>query len=416
VHCEGSTHYHLIALRSLVGAAANARRFGLDLPGGFAERLGRACDFALHCTRPDGAIPALSDADTGRYARLLALAGQVLDRDDLRHAASAGARGVAPAARMASFPDGGYHVQRSGWGDGATRFADERFLIFDCGPLGDGGHGHYDVLSVEIAAGGRPLVMDPGRFTYAEGEPNLRRWFRGTAAHNTVCVDGLDQTPYTRGRPAGPVAEGRFAGRLSAPGLDVLSGAAHSPAYEAAHERRIVFVGDAYWIVEDRVRGERPHRFDLRWHLAPEAWEATAVAAGAGDGVAVRAPGMALVIAGAGAVAVEPGWVAPVYGHRQPAPVVSAMVEGSEAHFVTLVVPLENGAPAPALRVEAVEGPASATVVEVAGRSGRDVVALRRTAGELAAGPVRAHGRAAWAREAEDGTCAASAVCGGGGA
>ena len=47
-----------------------------------------------------------------------------------------------------SFPDAGYHVQRDG----------DRYLIFDCGPLGDGGHGHYDLLSFEMAAGGRPEI------------------------------------------------------------------------------------------------------------------------------------------------------------------------------------------------------------------------------------------------------------------
>jgi hypothetical protein len=52
-------------------------------------------------------------------------------------------------------------------------------------------------------ARGRPLVVDPGRYTYSEHGANLRRWFKGTAAHSTVCVDGLDQTPYRRGKPRG---------------------------------------------------------------------------------------------------------------------------------------------------------------------------------------------------------------------
>ena len=115
----------------------------------------------------------------------------------------------AAAGRAASFPDGGYHVQRSGWGRASARSRTSFFLIFDCGPLGEGGHGHYDLLSVEVAAAGGPLLVDPGRFTYSEGPPNLRRWFKGTAAHNTVCVDGRDQTAYRRGKPKGPVARGR---------------------------------------------------------------------------------------------------------------------------------------------------------------------------------------------------------------
>jgi uncharacterized heparinase superfamily protein len=323
VHREASTHYHMLALRSFVGALANCRRYGVELSAEFHRRLGRACDFALHCRRPDGTIPALSDADGGDYSELLALAGDALDRDDLRWAATG--RGRPPHTRHADFPDGGYHTQRGGWGAG------DAFLIFDCGPLGDGGHGHYDLLSVEVFAAGRPLLVDPGRFTYSEQPPNLRRWFRGTAAHNTVCVDGLDQTPYTRTRPDGPVAEGRFLGRTGVAGVDVLAGEARSPVYDAVHRRRVTFVDDRYWLIEDRLEAEQEHLYDLRFHLAPGE-------AMIGDG-AVHAPGLRLVILGASELRLESGWIAPRYGERIPAPVVSALRRGREATFTTLVMP-----------------------------------------------------------------------------
>jgi uncharacterized heparinase superfamily protein len=313
VHREASSHYHMIALRSFLGVRANARRFGVALPAGFEERLARAVAFARHCHRPDGRIPALSDADTGRYPELLALADELLGP---------------PGEPHASFPDGGYYVQRSGWD------ADARFAIFDCGPLGDGGHGHYDALSVELFAAGRPLVVDPGRGTYSEGPPNLRRWFRGTAAHNTVCVDGLDQTPYTRTRPAGPVAAARFLGRTTAGDRDVLEGEARSPAYDAVHRRRVTLLGGERWLIEDRLRGATPHRYDLRFHLAPDAQDAARV-----EGDTVRAPGVALRIRGAERIALEPGWVAPRYGEHLPAPVVSAVAAGRDAAFVTEVAP-----------------------------------------------------------------------------
>jgi uncharacterized heparinase superfamily protein len=323
VHREASTHYHMIALRSFVGAHANCRRYGIALSAAFEERLGRACDFALHCRRPDGTIPALSDADTGDYTELLALAADALGRDDLRWAATG--HGRPPSARHADFPDAGYYTQRGGWD------RDDAFLIFDCGPLGDGGHGHYDLLSVEVFAGGRPLLVDPGRFTYSETPPNLRRWFRGTAAHNTVCVDGLDQTPYTRTRPSGPVAEGRFLGRTGVPGVNVLAGEARSPAYDAVHRRRITFVDDRYWLIEDRLQAEQEHDYDLRFHLASGA----ATMAGG----AVRAPGVTLVVLGASELRLEDGWIAPRYGERVAAPLVSAVQCGRDVTFTTLVMP-----------------------------------------------------------------------------
>jgi hypothetical protein len=372
VHIEQSTHYHLVVLRSFVAARENARRFGVELPAGYDEALSRACDFALHCHRPDGTIPQLSDADGGSYLDLLALAGDLLDRDDLRRGASGECN--------VSFPDGGYHVQRSGWD------RDARFLIFDCGPLGAGGHGHYDLLSFEVAAHGRSLVVDPGRYTYSEipeapGDPaNPRHWFKGTAAHNTVCVDGLDQTPYFRGKHKGPVAEGRLLARHSGPALDMVHAEATSPCYEVVHRRRVVFVAGEYWIVEDELRGEGAHRYELRFHLAAEAHGAVEV-----DGTTVRAPGLALVFDGEAEPVVEAGWIAPEYGVKLPAPIVCVTVEGADTHtFTTVIAPLSPPRPVPALRVRRDGGP---VVVEVKG-VGEDSAATDMVAWDDAQRPV----------------------------
>jgi hypothetical protein len=413
VHREQSTHYHCIVLRSLLGARENARRFGLTLPDGYDEQLARACEFAMHCHRPDGTIPALSDSDAGGYADLLELAADLLDRDDLRYAATGGREGTPPRRRYVSFSTGGYHVQRSGWGDRGRPFADERFLIFDCGPLGDGGHGHYDLLSFEAAAEGRPLVVDPGRYTYDEQTPNLRRWFKGTAAHNTVVVDGLDQTPYRPGKPRkGTIARGRLVERHGAPGLDVVHGEATSTCYDAVHTRRVVFIADEYWIVEDRLAAGAPHRYDLRFHLAADAWERVEIEPRDGAHV-VRAPGVALVIASDVAPAIEAGWVAPRYGVKHPAPVVSVVADGAaDATFTTLVVPLPDGASVPRLSVRADDG---GTTVEVAGERFVDTVCWSDGGRPLDLGPLRCRAAAGWIRTGADGPTRVRAAGVGGG-
>jgi len=347
VHREHSTHYHMMALRSYLGARENVRRFGLSFPRDYDERLERACEFAMHCHRPDGGIPTLSDSDAGNYQDLLQLAASMLSRPDFLYAATAGAEGVPPQKRYVSFPDAGYHIQRSGWGQGQTPFEQESFLIFDCGPLGDGGHGHYDMLNVEIAARGKSLIVDPGRYTYSEHPPNFRHWFKGTAAHNTVCVDGLDQVAYRRGKPKKPLPQAQLVERLSAPGFDFLGGTAQSPCYEVVHTRRIFYIADEYWIICDSLAGERPHRFDLRFHLAPKAWERVHIV-----GNTVCGPDLTLVFSRGSSLQIEPGWFAPLYGVKQKAPVVSAVIEGKScAEFVTVVMPSEPLRRAPELKV-----------------------------------------------------------------
>ena len=389
VHREQSTHYHMIALRSFLGARENAARFGLEFPAGYDERLEKACEFLLHVQRPDGLIPALSDADTGNYSDLLKLAAQIFNRDDFLYAATGGEQGHAPAETCPSFSDGGYFIQRSGWGDGARSFKDERYLVFDCGPLGEGGHGHYDFLNIEVAANGRPLIVDPGRFTYAEDESNWRRGFKGTAAHNTVCVDDLDQVPYRRGKPRGPLAYARLLERFSAPGLDMLCGEVRSPAYGAIHTRRIIFVAGEYWLIVDSLRGDVPHKYDLRFHLTAEAINhCTNIDTG------LRTPDLVLLFlgnncrggplwppvprrhaAGEKRVATEGhpyscflsrGWISSRYGIKEAAAVVSVVSTGTaNADFYTLIAPRDLSSPLPRFEIESEVDPLCAIHVRI---------------------------------------------------
>jgi hypothetical protein len=372
VHREHSTHYHMMVLRSYLGARENARRFGVSFPRDYDERLERACEFAMHCLRPDGGIPTLSDSDTGNYSDLLQLAASLLSRPDFLYAATSGVQGTPPKKRYVSFPDAGYHIQRSGWGNGHGTLQREGYLIFDCGPLGDGGHGHYDMLNVEIAAQGKSLIVDPGRYTYSEHPPNFRRWFKGTAAHNTVCIDGLDQVSYRRGKPKKPLPQARLIERWSAPGFDLLCGTAESPCYEAIHTRRIFYIGDEYWIISDSLAGEQPHQYDLRFHFSPEAWQRVQIL-----GNSVRSPELTLVFTPGSRLQVEPGWFAPVYGVKQDAPVLSAMTEGKNcAEFVTVIMPMPSSRQVPEVKVvhsPTAESPGLAIQISGVGRDGDSV-------------------------------------------
>ena len=351
VQRERSTHYHHVVLRSFVGLLVNARRFGISLPTGIDARVERACEFSLHCHRPDGSIPALSDSDSGSYLDLLEAAGDLFQRTDFTYVATRGCRGEPPRSTSTSFPDGGYFIQRSGWGGGKRPITDERYLIFDCGAIGDGGHGHYDALNVEIAAEGAPLVIDPGRYTYHDHPPHWRRWFKCTAAHNTVAVDGLDQTPYRRGKPAGDVARARLRQRATRSAFDLLWGEVESPLYDVIHRRRILFVADEYWLIEDELDTDGVHRSDLRFHLTPDqqviALNVTTT------GWRAVTPRVSLIFAGNASARVEPGWVSAEYGVKHAAPVVRFTWGGAGGvRFVTLIAPAgRNAEPPPDLRV-----------------------------------------------------------------
>ncbi|MEZ5376604.1 MAG: alginate lyase family protein [Acidimicrobiales bacterium] len=341
VHRERSSDYHMIVLRSLVGAVANARLAGLDVDDRLLAATDRAATFGLHLQCPDGTTPALSDGDQADFRSLLSFASRVLGRPDLEWAATLGGRGVPPKDTAATFPTGGYVVQRSGWGDGSTPYGDERWAILDCGPLGDGGHGHYDHLSVELAGGGHRIAVDPGRFTYADGPDGWRRWFKGTQAHNTVCVDGLDQTPYRRGKPKGPTSSAHLVRRHTEHGLDIVVARATSPQYRAVHERTLAFVGGEYWIVIDELADDEPHDYVARWHLDPSTQGAVTVRAAEAGSIVETPAATFVVLRDSGLVDIEDGWVSPTYGERLPAPVIAiAAPRHHTATIVTLIDPL----------------------------------------------------------------------------
>ena len=179
VHCECSSDYHMIVLRSFVGTIANARLAGIPVPPVLEERTRAMCDVALHLQRPDGLTPSLSDGDPGDYRSLLRRAGELFDRPDLLWAASGGAEGRRPRPGPRASRSAATSSSAAAGATTAVRYSDERWSVLDCGPLGEGGHGHYDQLSVELMADGHPVVVDPGRFTYAEDGTRLARVVQG---------------------------------------------------------------------------------------------------------------------------------------------------------------------------------------------------------------------------------------------
>jgi hypothetical protein len=138
--------------------------------------------------------------------------------------------------------------------------------------------------------------------------------------------------------------------RLAARGLDVLCGEVTSPAYDAIHRRRILFVGGEYWLVHDSLEGSQPHRYVLRFHLAPGAAGRPGVTrVGARE---TRAAGLGLLVAPPWPVAIEEGWVSASYGFKDPAPIVEATAEDVErADFFSLLIPLGDAAPMPAFEI-----------------------------------------------------------------
>ena len=355
VHCELSTDYHHLVVKNYLCARRVAQLNGIVVPAALDAGLQRALEFSMYAHKPDGIVPSLSDGDARGFLELLRQGHELYGRDDFLYVGSGGAAGCAPTQRLAIFENSGYSIARSGWGEATRRYADEHYLVFDSGPLGEGNHGHFDCLSFELAANGRSLVVDPGRYTYSEaGDINWRVRFRSTASHNTVLVDGLNQTRYTpkkvadgtrhatgsvRHRIAGPAPVARLEAAVDDGQHIYLCGSARSNEYDAVHTRHILFAFGDYWILADRLDAPGTHRYTQRFQLGPNVGELPQVECADGT-TFVRSDGLTLAFPenGRAVCSVQPSWVSFEYGSRMAAPAVCVEESASDTWMIALLV------------------------------------------------------------------------------
>jgi len=88
------------------------------------------------------------------------------------------------------YPDEGHFIFKNQTGN-----KKEVYLHFDAAPLGYlsiAAHGHADALSFILHVDGRDVFADPGTYSY-HTDPEWRKYFISTLAHNTVSINGESQ-------------------------------------------------------------------------------------------------------------------------------------------------------------------------------------------------------------------------------
>ena len=405
VYFEQSSYYQRYTTDFYTHFLILSRLNNEALPPELGNTLQLLLDHLMHITRPDGTTPLFGDDDGGRllfldrhpvndFRAALSNAAVLFRRGDYKYVAGdlaeetfwlLGPSGAhqfdeieakPPSVDSKDFPFGGYYVMRDGW------TAQANYLLFDCSPHGTDncGHAHADALAIELAAHGRSLLIDPGTFTYT-GSKKWRDWFRSSAAHNTLTIDGQSSSI-----PSGPFSwssvakcepqfwldERRFTyveGRHN--GYQIL------PA-PATHNRSILFLKDDYWVMRDRVTSTSEHDLELRFHFSADAAPEMQLQEERSQTVVKsdKRPGLQLFSSSE-----APGWsrengpVSYCYGSRVRAPVCvfSATSRGS-TELVTLLLPLAPGmSEFKVNEVEAIGGRA----MEITGERFRDFVMLR---------------------------------------
>jgi uncharacterized heparinase superfamily protein len=296
---EQALGYQYFVMQFLTLAGLVARGAGHDFPAAYWQRLERMYEFIARLSAA-GQPPLFGDSDDGYVldlgsgppdaATMLSIGAVLFRRGDFANipgvtAAPAyalwGAAAVHEFARLTraastaavtsqALPESGYYLLRRHTPSDAAPVA----VTFDCGELGLGtlaAHGHADALSFTLRAFGDDVLVDPGTYDYFRF-PAWRQYFRSTRAHNTITIDGLDQSEML-----GPFLWGRRAQArclhwtVSADGACVV---AEHDGYTrlrdpVVHRRSVRLSGSPATVdVHDQLMGRSRHDVELRFHLA----------------------------------------------------------------------------------------------------------------------------------------------------
>ncbi len=366
LHFEQSIYYHVYALDFFIHAAVLASKNEIPIPDRFNRTIERMCE-ALCILGCSGPVPRLGDDDGGRLFDAernqqthlldpLAVGAVVFGRGDFKSVAAGpreellwllGESGLNEFQQLprvpcsngsTAFETGGLYILVSDGLGGR--------LIVDAGPQGadTAGHGHADALSITASIGGHPLLIDPGTFEYVGITPCERNRFRGTRAHNTLVVDGLDQA-----EPKGPfswvhVPNIQQEKWINGETFDLFVGSHDGYTRlpdPVVHRRSVFSLKSKFWLVRDQALGKAKHQLDLYWHVDPKLMpidQSQPVFRGAGTGLSIlaqRGHGWSQTITSDAC--------APAYGRKESHNVVCfSKTVDLPAEFVTLLLPVSD--------------------------------------------------------------------------
>jgi hypothetical protein len=328
-HFERSAYYHIFALDFFLFHAVLAKP-----STAYLQKLARMADYLAALLGPSGAIPLIGDDDGGRvfhpfgrrehFGRAtLATCAVLLESDRWHYEAGdvytqavwwLGEKALRSRC-TAPVPTQSRVYRQAGV---AVFAAGELHVAVQAGPFGrgSGGHSHSDTLSLVIRQGREDILIDPGTYTYCD--KIWRRRFRGSSAHNTVRIGGHDQAVAASQFRWIEKPEVEILDWTTTPERDSLDAVCRYAGFQ--HRRRVVLCRPDLLVILDEVHGPAgDHQLEQFWHPG----QYTQVGAPGCFHIGTRAR---LIIPAAAPAELswegEYGWRSPVFGQKQPAPVI----------------------------------------------------------------------------------------------
>lgn len=347
---ELDLHYHPACINIFCKALrmADVNGFRQEFPQSYADTIESMIVFYMNLCYPDYTNPCFSDAkrgnpktEQGYYKEWLKL---FPDNAQIRYFATGGKEGTAPRNLSKGFLDSGFFTFRNGWNTDAT------VMVIKAGPKGEW-HSQPDNGTFELWSHGKNLFPDSGSFVYEGNEEvtRLRNWFRRTASHNTLTLDGRN------------LEKRNSITRKWQPEGDVQCLVTENESYEGlTHRRSFFFVDQTYFVIVDEASGDAAGTVNLHYALC--------------DGkVEIDKQHSSLVSAFEGDVQVklqcfapeqtemkeEEGWYSTAYRQRTERTAVSwntPKQSGSPVRYITVIYPYLRPAEAPVIEARFADG------------------------------------------------------------
>ncbi|MFW5699127.1 MAG: alginate lyase family protein [Planctomycetota bacterium] len=369
---EGCPGYHNHCAYWFMLTLIIGRKRGVHFSGEYRERIGNMLTYSLHAMRPTGRAVPWGDTDAERSSPAVAglygwlalhrdvelrlitdFVGQGFMRfitlrclrhvEDMEVVLDIIQQGVQPHEHPPLLSWQGELKQvalRTGWKRG------DLSLFFAARSPVNNGHAHIDPLAFDFTALGKPLVVDPGRFTYRECDERYR--FKSAAWHNTLTIDNADPFAYKSTFGFAPQKKGRILRVEQTPSLLAVEGM-HENYAPAIHHRLLAIIDQRFVVVFDRVTGLEPTQaVHLNYHV--NASGVGGVEHGNGLISTDEGARVALFATPNLSARKEAARVSQVLDQEQPSTRVIFADEGRGAEtrvYATVLVPVAEGAPAP---------------------------------------------------------------------
>lgn len=261
---ENSPYYHFYVLEKMWEVNKYLDTYDLYISNNFEEKLNLMIAYGANILQPDLNIPTIGASLSGKIQLAKIYRDMAKERPELLYVLTQGQKGKRPEKTNIHYPESGQTIMRSGWSRG-KEYQNETQLIFDVGGYRTN-HSDLDALSFHLYGNGLALMPDAGLYTY-DIEP-YRSYFHGTRSHNTVVVDGQDQSLKGLGINDGV---GVYAGPLLEGDGYVYQSGVHELYEGVAHTRAITMIEDNVILIFDRLASEAQHDYEQMFHLFPGA-------------------------------------------------------------------------------------------------------------------------------------------------